>query len=122
MGRPLLTGGVRQLVPAERGHVQAEIAEDAEGLVEALVRVALLRERTDESPPFVEDLPLDLVADAVDVRAVLLLEVEVLERRVELDERRANPRVEGLDVPAHRSKLTTGARAPTRSQASTSPF
>src|SRR5262245_4424599 len=114
---PLLAGRIRQLVPAKRGHVQAEIAEAVEGLVEALVRVALLRQRADESPPFVEDLLFEVVADAVDARAVLLLEVEVLERRVQLDERRANPGVEGLDVPAHSSKLTTEGRAPSGSHA-----
>ena len=45
---------------------------------------------------------LSVVAHAVDVRAVVLREVRLLERGVELDERGADPRVERFDVPAHR--------------------
>ena len=94
---------------AERRHVQAEVAEDVEGLVEALVGVALVRERADEDAPLLEDLRLELVADAVDVRAVVLREVRLFQRGVELDERGADPRVERFDVLAHRprSSLTT---------------
>ncbi len=94
---------------AERRHVEAEIAEHVEGLVEPLVGVALVRERANERAPLLEDLRLEVVADPLDARAVLLREVHVLERGVELDERRADPRVEGFDVPAHRRRasLTT---------------
>ncbi len=102
--RALLARGIRQLVAAERRHVQAEIAEHVEGLVEALVGVALVRERADEDAPLLEDLRLELVADALDVRAVFLREVQLLELGVELDERGADPRVERFDVPAHRPR------------------
>ena len=107
--RALLTRGIRQLVPAERGHVETEVAEHVEGLVEPLVGVALVRERADECSALVEDLRLEIVADAVDLRAVVLREVEILECRVQLDERRADPRIEGFDVRAHRRRasLTT---------------
>ncbi len=68
--RPLLASRVRQLVAAERRHVQAEIAEDVEGLVEPLVGVALVRERADEDASLLEDPLLEVVADTFDVRAV----------------------------------------------------
>ena len=102
--RALLARRVRQLVTAERRHVQAEIAEHVEGLVEALVGVALARERADEDASLLEDLLLQIVAHAFDVRAILLREVLLLERGVELDERRADPRIEGFDVSAHRGR------------------
>jgi len=109
MGRALLTRGIRQLVAPERGHVETEVAEHVEGLVEPLVGVALVCERADERSPLVQDLRLELVADAVDLRAVVLREIEILECRVQLDERRADPRIEGFDVRAHprRASLTT---------------
>ena len=67
--RPLLPCGVRELVSAERGHVQAEVAEDVERLVEPLVGVALLGERADERPALVQDPLLEFVAHALDVRS-----------------------------------------------------
>ncbi len=94
--------GIRQLVAPKRRHVETEVAENVEGLVEALVGVALVRERPDEDAPLLEDLRLEVVAHAVDVRAVVLREVRLLERGVELDERGADPRVERFDVSAHR--------------------
>jgi hypothetical protein len=103
--RALLARRVRQLVAAERRHVQPEVAEDVERLVEALVGVALVGERADEDAPLLEDLRLQLVAEPVDVRAVVLRVVELLEGRVELDERGADPRVECLDVLAHRPSV-----------------
>ena len=69
--RPLLARRVRQLVSAERRHVQAEVAKDVERLVEPLVGISLLGERADERPALVEDPLLEVVADALDVRAVL---------------------------------------------------
>ncbi len=99
--RALLPRRVRQLVAAKRRHVEAEVAHQVEGAVEALVGVSLGGERPHELAPLLEDLPLEVVPHALDRRTILLLEIQVLERRVELDERRADPRVERLGVPAH---------------------
>jgi len=99
--RALLARGVRQLVTTERGHVEAEIAEHVEGLVEPLVRVALVRERAYEDTALLEDLRLQRVAHSVDVRAIVLCVVQLLELGVELDERGADPRVERFDVLTH---------------------
>ena len=106
MRRALFACGIRQLVTPERSHVQTEVTEDVEGLVEALVGVALVREGADENAPLLEDSRLHVVADAVDVRAVRLREVRLLERGVELDERGADPRVERFDVRAHRPRAS----------------
>jgi hypothetical protein len=104
-----LPGRVRELVAAQRGHVQAEVAEHVERLVEALVRVALVGERAHEDTPLLEDLRLQVVTDSVDVRAVFLREIQLLEGGVELDERGADPRVECVDVLAHRPRANLPA-------------
>ncbi len=102
--RALLASRVRQLVTSERGHVQAEIAEHVERLVEAFVGVALVRQRADEDASLLEDLLLQIVSDPLDVGAILLREVLLLERGVELDERGADPGIECFDVSAHRAR------------------
>ena len=105
--RALLASRVRQLVAAERRHVEAEIAEHVERLVEAFVGVALARQRADEDAPLVEDLLLEIVSDALDIGAIVLCEVLLLERGVQRDERGADPRIEGLDVATHRGPMLT---------------
>ncbi len=80
------------LVAAARGHVVADVAEQFEGQVEPLVGVALLEERDDQLAAFVDQLRLQILADAAYVAAVVLLGVAVLQRRVEVDEPAPDPR------------------------------
>jgi hypothetical protein len=60
----------------------------------------------------VEDLLLEIVSDALDVGAIVLGEVLVFERRVQLDERGADPGIERLDVSAHRGDANRACRMP----------
>ena len=100
-GRALLAVGIGQLVAPERAHIEPDIAEHAEGAVEAFAGIALAPEVDDIAVPLVAQRRLDRVADALDVGAVGLREIELLERGVHLDEAGADPPVEGLGPDAH---------------------
>jgi hypothetical protein len=82
-------------VPAQGPEVHAHVAEHAEGTVEAVPGVALGEQRLHVHAALVTQLRLERLADPHDARALLLREVQVLQRRVDLDEPAADPVIEG---------------------------
>ena len=76
MRRTLLARGVGQLVPADRCQVQAEIAENVEGLVKALAGIALVSKRT-KARPSSRICAFRLIANADESAPIVLREVEL---------------------------------------------
>ena len=100
-GRFLLAVGIGELVAPERAHVEPDIAEHAKAALEAFAGIPLALQVDDVAVTLVAQLRLQRIADALDVGAILLREIEVLQRGVDLHEAGADPPVERLGPDAH---------------------
>ena len=103
--RLVLARRVRQLVPPQRGEIQADVAEHAEGGGKSVAGVALGQQRDDVHVAFVAQLRLQMAAGSDHVGPIVLREVEILELRVDVHEGTANPPVEGVGVRTHGVRL-----------------
>ena len=114
-GRALIAVGVGQLVAPERAHVEPDIAEHAKTAVKAFAGISLAPEADDVTVALIAEPRLDLIADAFDVRAIGLREVEIFQLGVQLDEGAADPAVECVGEGAHGTGLVAARRLPSRS-------
>ena len=103
--RLVLARRIRQLVPPQRGEIQADVAEHVEGGGKSVAGVAFGQQRDDVHVAFVAQLRLQIAAGADHVGPIVLREVEILELRVDVHEGTANPAVEGVRVVAHAVSL-----------------
>ena len=79
---------------AQRREVQAHVAQHTKCIGEAVARIPFGQQCDDVHVAFVAKLLFEIRPDAGDVSAIVLREIDVLERRVDLHERAAYPPVE----------------------------
>ncbi len=89
-------------MPAAGRHVEAHVAQQVEAAVEAFIRVALLEQCLDVGSSLFQQPGLDVIAHARNVVAILLREIQLLERRIHLLEVVADPAIECLGITRHR--------------------
>ncbi len=105
-GRLRLARRIGQLMPAQGREPEAEIAEHVEGDVKAFVRVAFAPQRLDMNAALLRQRALLCLAGCFDGGAVGLREIDLLQRRVEIDEPGPDPLVKAAGVFAHRRRLS----------------
>ena len=85
-------------MPAAGGHVQADIAQQAEIAVEPFVRIALAEQYGQVAATFVKETSLGLFATRSDIRPVVLGPVNSFKLGIDFDKRSSYPVVECCNV------------------------
>jgi hypothetical protein len=100
---------VRQAVATAGCHIEADVAQQVESAVEALIGIAFLEQGLDMDAPFLEQLVLDVVADSRDVVAIVLHEIQLFKRGIHLLEVGAYPAIEFLGVARHQDAYSSNS-------------
>ena len=73
-------------MPPERAHIHPDIAEHGKAALEPVSGISLIEKIGDVGAAFIAQPRFEIIANAFDIGAIALREIEFLQCRVQLDE------------------------------------